>query len=351
MAMKPNERLWFVRPGAVELRIDAEPPPPPAGHVQVEVAACGLCRFDVALFDGVMPHLLPRPAGHEAVGIIIAVGEGVERFDRGQPVSLVGEALDEPYFARRLNVPARLAAKLPEVPKRPEVWLAEPVACVVNALALSPVRPGSRVAVVGSGFMGLLFVQGLRGQPAAEVMALDTVRSRVRLAERYGAQPVHLGAGLTPGVVAAEFGHFEMVIETAGTQESLDLACELLAPAGELVLFAWHKVGGGTRQIHASAWHQRGVRISNHAPIANPHFHDLHAPTIALLHRGLYELAPLLTHVRPFGQAQQLFETASAGAESYIKGALLWQNEESSADPLAARAAVALPQHVPVRNG
>ena len=319
-----NKRLWFCSAGQVELRDDPLPGPPEPLCVQVEVRCAGLCRFDVALFDGVMPAVLPRPAGHEAVGVVRHIGAGVAGLELGDWVSLIGEALEEPYFAQRVNVPARLAARLSEPPRRPELWLAEPVVCVVNSLHLSPPRTGARVAVVGAGFMGLLFLQGLRGQPVAQTVAIDLLESRLELAHRFGALPVQLHEPANIAGLAKELGTYQMVIETAGTQASLDLACELAAPAGELVLFAWHKADAGSRTINASAWHQKGLRISNNAPISNPHYHELHRPTIDLMARGLYDLEPLMTHVRPFDAAQELFQTASAGADGYVKGALYW---------------------------
>lgn len=320
-----NDRLWFVGPGRVELRADGEPPSQPwAGCIHVDVKVGGLCRFDVGLFEGAFPDWLPRAAGHEAVGIVSAVGPGVYGLEVGQPVSLIGEALAEPYFARRVQVPASLVARLPEAPDRPELWIAEPVVCVVNSLTLSPVRAGSRVAVVGAGFMGLLFIQGLRGQPGREVVAIDPLPQRLELARGYGAVPCPIGPDGLTKEQANSLGRFDMVIETAGTQASLDLACNLVAPAGELVLFAWHKSHGGQRSLNLSSFHQRGLRISNNAPISNRHYADLHQATVDLMHRKLYDLQPLMTHVVPFAQAQSLFELAAAGKDGYIKGAMTW---------------------------
>jgi threonine dehydrogenase-like Zn-dependent dehydrogenase len=319
-----NKQLWFVQPGLVELRNGDDPPPPPAGHIQVAVACGGLCRFDVALFEGVLPHLLPRPAGHEAVGTVAAVGEGVGEFEVGQSVSLIGEATARPYFSQRINVPSALAAVLPDRIEKPALWLAEPAVCVVSSLALSPVRPGARVAVVGTGFMGILFVQGLRGQPASEVVGIDLNERRLNLAATYGAVPCHLDDPAVWDALPDQLGSFEMVIETAGTQDSLDMACSLVAPGGELVLFAWHKAESGRRHIDASTWHQRGIRISNNAPVANPNFAALHQSTIDLMARGLYDLRPLMTHVSPFEDAQELFDLAADGADGYVKGAMTW---------------------------
>ena len=51
---------------------------PPAGHVRIRVEACGVCHSDSATVEGILPIQWPRVPGHEAVGRIDVMGEGVE---------------------------------------------------------------------------------------------------------------------------------------------------------------------------------------------------------------------------------------------------------------------------------
>jgi alcohol dehydrogenase, propanol-preferring len=66
---------------------DRPVPEPAPGEVVVRVRACGVCRTDLHLVDGELPHpKLPVVPGHEVVGIVSAVGPGVTRFALGQRV-------------------------------------------------------------------------------------------------------------------------------------------------------------------------------------------------------------------------------------------------------------------------
>ena len=62
---------------------DVELKQPDAGHVLIKVIACGVCHSDLFVKQGVLGDVFPRTAGHEAVGDIVAVGEGVTRWSVG----------------------------------------------------------------------------------------------------------------------------------------------------------------------------------------------------------------------------------------------------------------------------
>src|SRR3977135_2919819 len=64
---------------------ERESPAPPAGEILVEIAACGVCRTDLHVVDGELPHpKLPMVPGHEIVGRIAAIGSGVEALAVGE---------------------------------------------------------------------------------------------------------------------------------------------------------------------------------------------------------------------------------------------------------------------------
>ncbi len=83
-------RAMVFRGGAPVLSLDQRPIPAPGpGQVLVRVAACGVCRTDLHVVDGELPEpRLPVVPGHEVVGRVAAVGEGVERFDEGARVGV-----------------------------------------------------------------------------------------------------------------------------------------------------------------------------------------------------------------------------------------------------------------------
>src|SRR5262245_18081800 len=68
---------------------DLEVPKPGPGQVLIEVVACGVCRTDLHIFDGELPHpKLPLVLGHEIVGRIAALGEGATGFALGDRVGV-----------------------------------------------------------------------------------------------------------------------------------------------------------------------------------------------------------------------------------------------------------------------
>lgn len=76
-------------PGEGLRDVERPVPQPGAGEILVRVAACGVCRTDQHVVDGELPHpRLPLVPGHEVVGRVAAMGEGVERFAVGQRVGI-----------------------------------------------------------------------------------------------------------------------------------------------------------------------------------------------------------------------------------------------------------------------
>lgn len=69
--------------GAFEI-VEREIPEPSAGTVRIKVQACGICHSDSITKDGIMPVQYPRVPGHEVVGVIDALGEGVRGWKNGQ---------------------------------------------------------------------------------------------------------------------------------------------------------------------------------------------------------------------------------------------------------------------------
>src|SRR5690606_25079642 len=68
---------------------EREPPRPGPGQLLVEVSACAVCRTDLHVIDGDLPHpKLPLIPGHEIVGRVISLGEGRQRFAVGDRVGI-----------------------------------------------------------------------------------------------------------------------------------------------------------------------------------------------------------------------------------------------------------------------
>ncbi|CUU56088.1 S-(hydroxymethyl)glutathione dehydrogenase / alcohol dehydrogenase [Parafrankia irregularis] len=205
---------------------DLEVRPPGPGEVEVRMTAAGLCHSDLAVVRGTIPFPTPVVLGHEGAGVVSALGPGVtglaegeavalttlgncgacEHCDAGQPTmcrSTFGRR-PQPFtwrgtptynfantscFAERVVVAANQCVPVPDdVPAASAALLGCGVLTGVGAvLNRAQVRPGSTVAVIGVGGIGLNVIQGAALAGATRVVAVDTNPAKAELAYRFGA--------------------------------------------------------------------------------------------------------------------------------------------------------------------
>ncbi|MBI5394942.1 MAG: zinc-binding dehydrogenase [Verrucomicrobia bacterium] len=310
-----TEAIHFVAARKVEVR-EVEVGDPKPHEVQVLCKAGGISAADVALFTEAAKRPYPFIGGHEGVGQVIRVGSEVKNIRPGEYVTC--------YPWQKLqNVDACRAHKVPGEPEDPALWLVEPVACVVNAIHHARIRPGERVLVLGAGFMGLTITQLLARYPVYELIAADLKPQNLTLATQFGATET-VNTSTKDGearlkTLANE--PFDLVVETAGAQQTLDLATQLVRRGGRLCIFSWHHA---SRQVDVGAWHTKALRVLN----ANPSLAEDDARAgnferaVRCMWRGLIDLKPLVTHRHKFAEAQAALELAAKKPDGHIKGAL-----------------------------
>jgi len=229
--------MVFTKPGTVELLEVGEPVAGP-GEVVVAVAACGICGSEL---HGISEEGFRRPPlimGHEFSGLTpdgraVAVNPflhcghcdmcaaGLEQLCRSR--SIIG--IHRPgAFAERVAVPEDAVHDLPSSVPVVLGALAEPFANAVHAWRLGGAERGARVAVIGSGGIGLAVLLVAKHQ-GAEVMIADRLAGRLSFAERLGADAV--GASIE--------GEFDVVIDAVGASSTRRASVEHLRPAGTAV--------------------------------------------------------------------------------------------------------------------
>jgi S-(hydroxymethyl)glutathione dehydrogenase/alcohol dehydrogenase len=266
--------------------LDVELAPPQEGEALVRIAACGVCASDLHVADGDLPEPLPLVLGHEASGVVVDAGPGVRRVVPGDHVVLAlvpscGECepcrRGRPNFCELagrmsadgtlLDGTSRLAfgaetihhfngvssfaeyAVVPEsvaVPIRQDVPL--DVMALVGCAALTGwgavtriagVEPGTSVAVVGCGGVGLAIVQAARIAGAAKIVAVDTRPQKLELAERLGATASYRArptADTARRVRQLTDGGVDYAFEAIGRAETIRAAWDALRPAGTAVV-------------------------------------------------------------------------------------------------------------------
>lgn len=260
---------------------------PAAGEIKVKLAACALCHSDIHYADGAWGGELPAVYGHEAAGIVEEVGPDVSAFlpgdhvavtlirscghcyycDRGTPVACATSfplderspltAADGAPIAHGLRTGAFAEYVLVEesqavvIPRDIALDSASLLACgvitgfgaVVNTAA---VEPGSSVAVIGVGGVGLNSLQGAVFQGAEPIIAVDVSDSKLRAARKFGATVVVNAGKQDPAaaVRTATGGRgADYVFVTVGQKSAVDQALGAVAPAGAVVLVGMPATG------------------------------------------------------------------------------------------------------------
>jgi len=305
-----NKTLRYLDDGSIEL-FERAVSDPGENEVQIEGGACGICSWDVVTANlGNQMHPM-APPGHEGVGYIAKIGAGVTDFKEGDRVAGGG-------FANVRNLSAQRVFKIPESDLPDEYWIVEPVSCAVTGIDHCQIQPGNRIALVGCGFMGLLILQGLLRYPLDDLIVLDIVQRRLDLAQQLGVGEVYNTAEVDLQELSRELKsrEIDVVVDTSGSQAGLDLSTDIVKRGGRINLFGWLK--GQTASFDPTKWHLGGFTVVNSAPGSK--LRDTFEPAIRLIHKGIIDLKPLVTHTAALEDYPDLMAQILAGDESYIKG-------------------------------
>ncbi|RAN69449.1 alcohol dehydrogenase [Bacillus sp. SRB_336] len=220
----------------------AEPHAGP-GQVVVEVRAAGVCHSDVTALDDpgwmpLFPHL-PRTMGHENAGVVIEVGEGMDRWHVGDRVGLApvmgdGDALG--YGRWDGGFGPQLLATSDNLVKLPDGVSFELGAMATDAgltayhaiMAVGGAKPGMRVGVIGLGGLGYIGAR-VAALSGAEVYGAEVNPETRKLADEIGLTDV------AESIDAFKDKNLELVVDYAGFGTTTAAAIEVLAEFGTFV--------------------------------------------------------------------------------------------------------------------
>ncbi len=238
------------------------------GELLVQLQACGLCASDV--MEWYMKPRAPIYPGHEPVGIIASVGEGVEQFSVGQRVfihhhvpcmvchfcqrgsfsqctTFRATRLYPGGLAEYIRVPAP-NVQLDVLPVSDDLsfeaaTLIEPLACCVRGINRSAIKSGDSVLVLGAGSNGLMLAQLAQQRGALRVIIVDPITYRRQRALEAGIDHV-----LDPGFEAENLlQHIytvndgrkpDIVLVTPSSISAMEQGLELVGPGGTVLFFA-----------------------------------------------------------------------------------------------------------------
>jgi threonine dehydrogenase-like Zn-dependent dehydrogenase len=303
-------------PGTIAM-VEQPLPDPGAGEVRLKVEGCGVCASNLGPWSDPSWQNYPgEPGGmgHEAWGLIDAIGVGVEELAVGQRVvALSGRSYashDIVAANRAVAVPGSIAGPFP----------GEAVACAMNIFRRSELRPGQRVAIIGIGFLGAILTR-LAADAGAEVIAISRREESLALARAMGAShtiPMHDHHAIMAEVQQRTGGQgCERVIEAVGKQWPLDLAGELVAEGGRLVIAGYHQ--DGPRQVNMRGWNWKGIDVVNaHERSPAVQMQGLRKAVDAVA-SGRLDVGPLMTHRFPLDRLADALDATRDKPGGFVK--------------------------------
>lgn len=264
---------------------ELEMQPLQAGDVLVRIRASGLCHTDLEVMQGSLNYPMPIVLGHEGAGVVEAVGDGVSRVRPGDHVILslnphCGHCfycerdlpiLCEPFKRHQpqghlLDGTSRMQrrgskvhhfsvtsthAEYSVVPESGAIPIAKDMpfdrACIIGCgvmtgvggvIRKAQVEPGSSVAVIGCGAVGLNALQGARMAGATTIIAVDVNVEKLECAREFGAtHTVNANDNdLVCAVLELTGGRgADYVLEAAGNPKVFRVAVEMARPGGDVV--------------------------------------------------------------------------------------------------------------------
>lgn len=347
--------LW--EPGTPVEIADVELDPPREGEALVKIAACGVCASDLHVVDGDLPEPLPIVLGHEASGVVVEAGPGVERLQPGDHVVLAlvpscGECAACRAGRRnfcelggRMSATGTLAdgtgrlsvdgarlhhfnsvssfaeyAVVPEsvaVPIRRDVPL--DVAALVGCSALTGyggvvntagVEAGASVAVWGCGGVGLNAVQAARLAGAETIVAVDTRPEKLALARRIGATHAVPAEGALEAVLELTGGGADYGFEAIGAESTIQAAWAGVRPGGTVVVLGLMPKGS---TLTIDPWGFINEKTLKGCFLGSARI-DVDIPRLVdLYHEGKLELDGLVSRRLQLAELPDAFESLRAG--------------------------------------
>jgi L-iditol 2-dehydrogenase len=327
--------------GAKELVYEEHPAPrPEAGQIAVNVTHCGVCGSDVHYYlDGRIGDMVveqPLILGHEFAGTVAELGDGVTRLEVGQPVavqpgvpcgrcrlcragrynlcpevSFAGTPPVDGAFVERFVTDADFVYPLPEGLTLEDGALCEPLACGVHAVERADVTLGDRVAILGSGPIGLVTSVACQAAGATVVLATDLVDARLEMAKSLGAERV-LNAAEEDVVAAMAGEEIDAAIDCAGAVETPQQGVDMVRRGGTVQIVGFPR--GQAVPIDMARAVRKELRLMTMLRFANNF-----STAIALLEREAERLRRLVTHRFGFEQIEEALKLVDAREDGVMK--------------------------------
>lgn len=323
-------------PGQVRL-VEVPVPEPADDELLVRVMASGICGTDIHILRGEYLGDYPVVPGHEFSGVVERAGARVTRLRVGDRVA-VEPNLPCDNCANCLNnrqnfcsnwqaigvtrpggmaghviAPEKAVFSIGELPFEHGA-LMEPLSCVLHGVERARIRLADRVALLGAGPIGVLLLQVLRLQGAAQVIVVERNPARAELARACGAHRCYADLD------SLDESAFDVVVDATGAIPLMERTVDLARRGGTVLLFGVPPAG---RRIELDAFQifRKGLTIlSSFTSVRNSY------QALALLESGRVDASALISHRLPLAEFERGVELIERGLEGVKKVLILPQS-------------------------
>jgi L-iditol 2-dehydrogenase len=300
----------LTEPGHIETQTRPVPTPN-AGDVLVRVASVGVCGSDAHYYrEGRIGDFVvesPLVLGHEASGVIVAVGDGVSPRRVGSRVSIEPQRPDPDSRETRsghynlcphmefyatppvdgalceyVTIGSTFAHDVPDAVSDDAAALFEPLSVAIATARKAGITGGSRVLIAGAGPVGVLTAQVARAFGATEIVVSDISADRRANATRYGATRV-----IDPADESVHDLDVDAFVDASGAPRAVQDGMRAVRPAGRVVLVG---MGGDAYPIPVSVIQNRELWVTGVFRYA-----DTWPTALELVRTGQVELDSMVT--------------------------------------------------------
>jgi len=281
--------------------------------VLIRVEVCGICASELYTWRNGQGNAI---LGHEVVGIIEDMGPCVEGFAVGDRVTgLIYEG-----FAQYTKANYRHIVKVPEGMEAIEA-IGEPLSCLLSGVNRTPVDLNDTVAIIGTGFMGLGFLQFIKLKGPKKIIAIDVRQESLENALKFGAHEAIFPWQVEEKYLVTEWGHIgrgvEVVVEASGSQKALDLAGAMTAVHGVLSIVGFHQ--GGTRNVNMELWNWKGITVINAHERRNEVHIDCMKKALSIIEQGRFNMKDMITHQYGLDEIDEAYNSLMEKPPGFIK--------------------------------
>ncbi len=312
--------------------------------VLLRIGAVGVCGSDVHFFTtgriGSLVANYPEGTGHECAGTVVEIGSEVRHLKVGQRVAIdplircgkCDQCLsgrehtcrDQQFMgaaggasgalAEYVVMPEDSCFPIPDSMTLSQATAVEPFSIGLYAQRLAGTQPGAKIAILGSGPIGLCVLLACKAAANCTAYVTDLIDERLEAARRCGADWVRNAKkdDIVRPLRQAEPLGVDFVFECAGQQETLDQSIELLKPGGTVLIVGIPEVDRVSFDVHAARRAEvrlQSVRRQNECTVA----------AIDLVASGAINLDPLVTHHFSLDESQKAFDMVADYRDGVIK--------------------------------